>query len=151
MRALATGLLLATLLPLDSDAQEFPATSPAEVPVSAVESIVAPFAQHSAAIASDGESYFVVWEDHRRGGAWSDVYGSRVSAEGEVLDPLGIPIATTSGQESAPTVAWTGSNYLVVWHWSDSPPNGSVVAKRVSRDGIVLDASPHLIWFGMSY
>jgi hypothetical protein len=58
-----------------------------------------------------------------------------------VLDPGGIPIATTSSEEVAPAVAFDGRNFLVVW----SPSTGSVLGARVSTGGTVLDRSALVI------
>jgi len=65
-------------------------------------------------IATDGDSYFVVWNDRRRSPSYH-IYGTRVSAEGQVLDPAGIPF----GRGDAPSVAATGDGYVVAWHAYD--------------------------------
>src|SRR4029077_16903400 len=70
--------------------------------------------QFNPAVAWDGTSYFGVWGDGRNG-VDSDVFGGRVDASGAVLDGRGIPISTAAGEESAPSIAWNGSEYLSVW------------------------------------
>ena len=52
------------------------------------------YADHlaSPAIGFDGANYLIVWQD-KRNGDW-DVFGSRVTPAGEVLDPAGILIST---------------------------------------------------------
>lgn len=65
--------------------------------------------QNNAAIASDGSGYFVVWTN------WTTpnrVEGTRVDADGRVLDPGGVEICTAC---TAPEVAYEGGRYLVVW------------------------------------
>ena len=114
-------------------------------------------------VASDGSGHLVVWEDGRSGS--SGVYGARVSASGEVLDPSGIAIATASYHQSSPAVGWGGSHYLVVWEdgreasgWYD------IYGARVNASGSVLDAagiaistapfhqrSPVVAWDGSGY
>ena len=87
--------------------------------------------QGLATVAADGVRFLVVWQDQRSGGG---IYGTRVGANGEVLEPAGIPIAT--GQLGYTGVAFDGENYFVVWGFND------VSGKRVSPDGTVLDSSP---------
>ncbi len=67
-----------------------------------------------AAIAFDGTNYLVVWADNRNG-ADSDIWGTRVSATGAVLDTPSIKIAATAGVQTNPTVAYNGSSFLVAW------------------------------------
>ncbi len=83
-------------------------------------------------------NYLVVWDDARAGPA--DIYGARVTPQGEVLDPGGFPISIASSVQGSPEVAFNGTNYLVVW--TDNR-NGTPDAygARVSPDGTVLDAS----------
>jgi hypothetical protein len=87
----------------------FPAPSSPEQPVSLLVFTAPAGDQQTLGIASDGNIGFIVWLDHRR--AASDIYGSRIDANGVSLDPLGILIATgaTNG-----TVIWNGSEFVVV-------------------------------------
>ena len=88
---------------------------------------------------TNGSEFLVAWEDRRNGGIEeTDIYASRVSADGTTLDPDGIPIATASGLQWTPEVASDGTNFLVVW--TDSSGNRSDVrAARVTPQGEVLD------------
>jgi hypothetical protein len=74
-----------------------------------------------------GAEFLVVWIDHRRSGPLHDehdVFGARVNAAGQVLDPIGIHIPSTnvaSGQ-NLPRVAWGDDgpgglpgHWFVVW------------------------------------
>jgi len=74
-----------------------------ERPVSAVE-----YGEHAEGawpqVASNGDGYLAVWSDNR--GAWA----TRITADGQVLDPLGMHL----GRRHARGVIWTGARYLVV-------------------------------------
>jgi hypothetical protein len=72
--------------------------------------------QHAPRIAFDGTNYLVVWYGYVAGGAASNIYGARVTLGGTVLDPAGIEISTAFGYQLGPSVAFDGTNYLVVWY-----------------------------------
>ncbi len=96
------------------------------------------------AVAYNGSGYFAVWEDFRNG-TW-DIYGARVSLEGEVLDPEGKLIWTTPNQEVRADIAWDGNNYLVVWEGiQPTLPTYSIFGTLVSPQGEILDEYPIFI------
>ena len=90
----------------------------------------------TAAVAFDGTNYLVVWQDSR-GSTGRDVYGARVSPDGTVLDPGGIPISTALEHQVEPAVAFDGTSYLVVWE-DRRGGFADVRGARVSPDGSVL-------------
>ena len=89
-------------------------------------------------IAFDGTNYLVVWQD-ARDGSTNDVYGTRVSPDGVVLDPLGIGIATGPGHQATPAVDYDGASYFVVW---TDTVNYDILARQVDRSGELLGADP---------
>ncbi len=68
----------------------------------------------SPAVASDGTNFFVVWS-HFKLETFYDMYGTRVTPDGEVLDLGGILISATYQFELNPSVACNGSVYFVAW------------------------------------
>ena len=90
--------------------------------------------QSAPAVAFDGSSFVVVWQDDRSAPTRPDVYGARVSAAGVLLDPGGIPISSGPGGQLAPAIAGTGAGSLVVW-----TDGSDIRAARVSSAGAVVD------------
>jgi hypothetical protein len=100
-------------------------------------------------VASCGTNLLVVWEDYRSASLnGPDIFGSRVTASGDVLDASGLPICTETNGQYHPVVASDGKSYLVVWkdgragYWTPEvfgarvAPTGTVV----DRDGLALAA-----------
>jgi hypothetical protein len=96
-------------------------------------------------IAFDGNNYMVVWRDTRSGSGPSndtDIYGTRVTKDGTILDPAGIPVSTAPGFQGEPNIIFDGTNYFVVWSdernsmsYSDNDTYGT----RMKTDGTLLD------------
>jgi len=101
--------------------------------------IVGPAYKHQSApqVACEGDQCLVVWADTRT--ARSQIYATRVSTTGGVLDPFGIPI----GEGYSPRVAAGGGRFLVSFGKSNGQSGGGaeyqVRAARVAGDGSVLD------------
>jgi len=124
MRALAV-LLFATSV----SAAEIPFTPPVYGPAAAN--------QLSAAVASDGTDFLVVWLDQRA--VPFETYATRVTRDGVVLDRTGIRIAARDVYQRR--VVWTGTAYLIVW----AEGNGRVMSARVSREGVVVQQPTLLV------
>ncbi|MGB7063257.1 MAG: FlgD immunoglobulin-like domain containing protein [Candidatus Zixiibacteriota bacterium] len=95
--------------------------------------------QSRSAICFGDTSYLVVWQDNRDGGVY-DIYGARVKQDGTVLDPNGIAISTATGIQTFPSVAFDGTNFLVVWEDDrNGVSNFDVYGTRVTQDGSILE------------
>ncbi len=93
--------------------------------------------QTTASLAFDGTNFLVVWEDERIRGE-RDIFGTRMSRQGDLLDATAIPICTSTGNQSFAGVAWGGENYLVVWQdFRDG--DWAIYGARVDPEGNVLD------------
>jgi hypothetical protein len=95
------------------------------------------------AVASDGTDYFLLWTDWREGLRELGLYGTRVSGEGVVLDPTGIPVVQGRLSVSGPAaIAFGGGVYLVVYGKPLYINESRVMGVRFGRDGTRLDAEP---------
>jgi hypothetical protein len=95
--------------------------------------------QTAPVVAAGGEIYLVVWQDYRA--ETYDIYGARIDADGNVLDPDGFPICMGGWWAETPHVAWDGENFLVVWSDDRDMISLDVYGTRVTPDGAVLDGS----------
>lgn len=93
--------------------------------------------QTTPSVASNGSLALVVWEDERISSD-RDVFGARVSTQGEILDPIGIPICTARSLQTGAKVACGDQNFLVVWT-DYRNGNYDLYGARVDFAGNVLD------------
>jgi len=92
--------------------------------------------QRYSSLAFDGTNYLVIWEDFRSGFQW-DIYGVRLNQTGVVLDSNSIVISAASvNSQYSPSIAFDGTNYLVVWFCSVI---NDIVGIRVNELGTVVD------------
>ncbi len=106
----------------------------------AAEIVAMPFrgsSQLRPSVASDGNSFFVVWTEGIPGN--DAIYGARVAADGRLLDaaPIALfgPAPFRWDGSRAADVDWSGSSWIVV----TSDERWRIVAKRVSPTGAILD------------
>jgi hypothetical protein len=100
--------------------------------------------QHAPHVAFGGDVFLVVWQEgwHGEGGR-SRIYAARVSPEGKVLSPGGIPLAAAdAGVQEYPRVAFGGGLFLVVWQDMPGGEDADVLAARVTTEGELLDDEP---------
>jgi hypothetical protein len=102
--------------------------------------VPAPGNQNNPVIAFDGANFLVVWEDHR-GGAYTDIWGTRVTPQGTVLDISGFIVSQVVYDQLCPAVAFDGANFLVVWQDYRSLYHSDIYGARVTPGGVVLDPS----------
>jgi hypothetical protein len=96
--------------------------------------------QAGAFVSSNGTNWLVTWSDLRNGAGNFDILGTRVGADGAVLDGSGFSISTAAGNQGGAVSAHDGTNWLVAW---SDPRNtlGEVYSSRVGNDGSVTDPS----------
>jgi hypothetical protein len=105
----------------------------------------APYDQRYPALAFDGANFLVVWDDYRRGHAF-DIYGTRVTPGGKVLDPAGFIITQEMNDQTYPALGFDGENFLVAWQdYVDDVEEPDIYGTRVTPQGTVLDTNGFVI------
>ncbi len=104
-----------------------------------------PRMQSAPRVCSLGSNCMVVWEDYRGDGTTCDIYGSRITSTGIVLDRNGIVIASGTGDQELPAVAFDGNRILAVWRERSTR---NVRGARISTAGSVLDPAGVTIYNG---
>lgn len=89
-------------------------------------------------VAAVGAQALVVWEDKRS--STPDIYGTRVTADGTVLDPAGLRISNAATTEWLPSVAASDTQYFVVWTYR-AASKLRILGKRIGLNGAV-DLNP---------
>ena len=101
--------------------------------------------QYSPHLALGDGQYLAVWTDARSQNYAlqnsEEIYAARIDLNGNVLDATPIVVATGWGYQRSARAAWDGENWLVVWIDYENYTNHAF-ARRVSPDGVLLDAEP---------
>jgi len=95
--------------------------------------------QSAPIIGFDGANFLVAWTDYRTG-IYSDVFGTRVTPQGTLLDPTGFGIARAASSQVGPSLGlgFDGENFLVVWEdYRSNHPD--IYGAVVTPDGEVID------------
>ncbi len=93
------------------------------------------------ALTHSGENTLIAWEDYRNDAdTEADIYVSRLTAEGVVLDPGGVPSVDDLGDQKAPTLIGGGGDFLLLWE----SKGGDVEAVRVDS-GLAPAADPFVV------
>ncbi len=94
-------------------------------------------AQQHPSVAASGGEFLVAWADSRNAQTTGlDIYGTRISGAGVVLDPSGLTLSQAANDEASPAVAGNASSFLVAWE--DNRNNNGVpdiFATYVSQSG----------------
>jgi hypothetical protein len=102
-------------------------------------------------VASDGRDFLVTWKGTGPSNKGTNLFASRVSRDGAVLDGHPIVVSSAPRDQMDPAVAWTGTDYLVTWedyrnsdwfynydHEVGYLENTDIYGSLVTRDGRVL-------------
>lgn len=96
-------------------------------------------AQTLTALAFDGTNYLCLWQD-LRDGTVNRAYYTRVTPDGHVLNPAGVPlIERQTNDQTEPCVAKSGADWLAVWQ--DSRWSPGIYALRFNSSGSALDSA----------
>jgi len=107
----------------------------------------------SPSAAFNGHEFLVVWSQSTRSPGYDDdIFGSRISLDGVVLDTSAIVISRAINAQIRPSVASAGSDFLVIWAdtrntvtTNGNTFGGEIYGARVDSDGRVLDSDGFLI------
>lgn len=121
-------------------------TANPEIPIGEAVLGSAPWALTGTLVATDGTEFFAAWIDNRASGARPEIYGTRISASGEVLDLYGLrlfsPRFPAPGPGGLLSLHSVGTHYVLFWN---SGQAGFTYMTRFSPDGNVLDQQPRII------
>lgn len=85
-------------------------------------------------VAFDGVNYTVVWTHYIEENI-ADIYGARVTTDGQVIDT--IPVLLVSQQGFAPDIAFTENKYILVWQIQED--YAQVAGAEVSTELVLTD------------
>lgn len=116
-------------------------------PTSGILITVSPLQKNHSTAAFDinNNNYLVVWDNTY---ALPDIYGRRVSPSGTILDTQAIRLTFGSEREYSPAIAFSETEYFIVWNDSRNGLNTRVYGSRVTFQGVPLDSNGILIGSG---
>jgi hypothetical protein len=98
----------------------------------------ASLAQEHPDVVYDGDRYAVVWQDKRTNVNYN-IYLSRVTVDGVVLDPSGIIVSGASGDQEEPAIEFNGRDYVMVWQDGRGSAGTDIYGARADTAGAVSD------------
>ena len=129
MKTLVSLLLVVLAFSASAQVREIPIATPQYGPAEGDQ--LGPMA------ATNGIDFLVAWSDSR---VSSSVFATRITREGTVLDPTGIPLTMTSLPGSTVmSVLWCGDAYVIVLRGQDISAHPFTGVARVDVTGKVID------------
>ena len=102
--------------------------------------------QHKPKISYGNGNFLVLWEDGRNFDSTGyDIYGSRITPSGEILDPDGKRTTSFSYQEKAPNLIWDGESFFAVWEAGNFGENWDISGVFIDTLGMMLDSNSFAI------
>ncbi len=96
------------------------------------------------AVAFNGTNYLVAWQDARAGS--QDVYATRVTPDGRVLETNGLAVVITANDQRVPAVASLNGDFLVVWQdGRNGAANQDIYASRIRGSGLLVETNGFLV------
>jgi hypothetical protein len=89
------------------------------------------------------DNYFLAWSFFDTTDYSLNIYGTRVSPDGIILDTNYISISTTSGNQSHPSIVFNGTEYFISWMDFRNDINGfnsQIFFTTIDTSGNVLDS-----------
>jgi hypothetical protein len=91
-------------------------------------------------------NFLVLWEDERNYDSTGyDVYGSRITSSGVVLDPEGKRITSLYYQEKAPNLIWGGESFLAVWEAGNFGENWDISGTFIDTSRMKLNSNSFVV------
>ena len=88
----------------------------------------------------DDDEYLVVWQDYRSGSHW-DIYGQKVSGDGQLLGDENVVIVDDTNNEMYPQIAYGNQVYVVAWQFEPTAAEEEdthVYGQVISRSGTAI-------------
>ncbi|MEW6536816.1 MAG: RHS repeat-associated core domain-containing protein [Candidatus Auribacterota bacterium] len=100
--------------------------------------------QQASSIASDGNKFLVTWESDSDGNG-NGIYGQLIDNDGNFITQEFRINTYTIGDQSNPSIASNGTNYLVTWESQNQDGNGKgIYGQFIDNDGNFIDSEFHI-------
>jgi hypothetical protein len=98
---------------------------------------------NAAAVASNGQDFLVVWQRYASGGGGPYDLVGRIASGGGSLGAAFVISELSSGRPNPVSLAYNGSQYLVVWNHDTSggapdPAAWDILGRRIATDGSIV-------------
>lgn len=108
---------------------------------------VSPNDQSAPVVAANASGFLVAWEDAREPGTDFDIYATRISNAGTVLDPAGLVICNQTNAQTGPALAATTTGFFATWSDARSSINtgGDIFGAAITTNGLVQNTNGFLV------